>query len=110
MWSSSLADPTIRGKPDNQSVDYSTRINGLSEILDITTKPIIFDGDNGGRLEHIAYLVRTLERMGVSAISFEDKIGLKQNSLNKSEKKYTRHNKKLCKKIEKALKLKFQMI
>ena len=107
MWSSSLADSTIRGKPDNQSVDYSTRINGLSEILDITTKPIIFDGDNGGRLEHIAYLVRTLERMGVSAISFEDKIGLKQNSLLTNQKKNTQDTiKNFCKKIEKASKIK----
>ena len=54
MWSSSLADSSARGKPDNQSVDYSTRYQGLNEILDVTTKPIIFDADNGGRLEHIS--------------------------------------------------------
>ena len=56
MWSSSLTDSTLRGKPDNQSVDYSTRISGLNEIMDVTTKPVIFDGDNGGRVEHIKFL------------------------------------------------------
>ena len=102
MWSSSLTDSLSRGKPDNQSVDYSSRINGLHEIMDVTTKPVIFDADNGGRLEHISYLTKTLERNGVSAIVIEDKIGLKQNSLfdiqNKS-KQDTINN--FCKKIRK---------
>ncbi len=86
MWSSSLTDSALRGKPDNQSVDYSVRINGLSETLDATTKPIIFDGDNGGRIEHIPFLIKTLDRLGVSAIILEDKIGLKKNSLFKNQK------------------------
>jgi len=86
MWSSSLTDSLLRGKPDNQSVDYSTRINGLNEILDVTTKPIIFDADNGGRLEHIKYLVKTLDRIGISAMIIEDKVGLKKNSLFKNQK------------------------
>ena len=60
MWSSSLTVPS-RGKPDNQSVDYSTRYQGLNEILEVTTKPLIFDADNGGRLEHISYMVKTLK-------------------------------------------------
>ena len=81
MWSSSLTDSAIRGKPDNQAVDFSTRFSGLSEILDVTTKPILFDADNGGRIEHISYTVRTLERLGVSGICIEDKIGTKKNSL-----------------------------
>jgi len=85
MWSSSLVDSAIRAKPDNQAVDMSTRISGLNEIMDVTTKPVIFDADNGGRLEHIRYLVRTLERSGVSAIVIEDKIGLKKNSLFKNQ-------------------------
>ena len=85
MWSSSLTDSLSRGKPDNQSVDYSTRINGLNEILDVTTKPLVFDGDNGGRIEHIKFLVRTLERLGVSALIIEDKKGLKKNSLFKNQ-------------------------
>ena len=85
MWSSSLTDSAIRGKPDNQAVDYSTRILGLNEILDVTTKPIIFDADNGGKIEHITYLIRTLERVGISAVVIEDKVGLKRNSLFKKQ-------------------------
>jgi phosphoenolpyruvate mutase len=85
MWSSSLTDSTLRGKPDNQSVDYSTRISGLNEMMDVTTKPVIFDGDNGGRIEHIKFLVRSLERAGVSALVIEDKSGLKKNSLYKNQ-------------------------
>jgi len=85
MWSSSLTDSAIRGKPDNQAVDYSTRILGLNEILDVTTKPIIFDADNGGKIEHISYLIRTLERVGISAVVIEDKVGLKRNSLFKKQ-------------------------
>ena len=86
MWSSSLTDSLTRGKPDNQSVDYSVRMAGLNEIMDVTTKLVIFDADNGGRLEHISYLVKSLERMGVSAIIFEDKKGLKKNSLFSDQK------------------------
>ena len=68
MWSSSLTDSTLKGKPDNQSLDFSSRFNSLSDIMDVTSKPVIFDGDNGGRLEHLSFTVRTLERLGVSAI------------------------------------------
>ena len=81
LWSSSLTDSTIRAMPDNQSVDYSIRINGLNEITNISSKPIIFDADNGGKIEHLPYLVKSLEKSGVSAIVLEDKIGLKINSL-----------------------------
>ena len=81
MWSSSLVDSTTRGRPDNESVDVSDRIAGLQEILDATTKPIIFDGDTGGQLEHFPGTVRQLERNGVSAVIIEDKVGLKRNSL-----------------------------
>ena len=103
MWSSSLTDSLTRGKPDNQSVDYSTRISGLNEIMDVTSKPLIFDADNGGRLEHISYLVKSLERIGVSAIIFEDKKGLKKNSLFKSQTKGQQDSiKNFCKKISKA--------
>ena len=85
MWSSSLVDSTSRGKPDNESVDISTRINGLQQVLEVTTKPIIFDGDTGGRAEHFMHNVRTLERNGISAVIIEDKIGLKRNSLYGNE-------------------------
>jgi len=85
MWSSSLTDSSIKGKPDNQSVDYSSRLEMLNDILDVTSKPIIFDADNGGRIEHIPYLVRSLDRMGISAMIIEDKVGLKKNSLFKDQ-------------------------
>ena len=100
MWSSSLTDSTVRGKPDNQSVDYSSRFIGLNEILDVTTKPLIFDGDNGGRLEHLPYMIKTLDRLGVSAIILEDKIGLKKNSLFKKQEGVKQDSiKNFCKKI-----------
>lgn len=103
MWSSSLTDSTLRGKPDNQSVDYSTRISGLNEIMDVTTKPVIFDGDNGGRVEHIKFLVRSLERAGVSALVLEDKSGLKKNSLYKNQSGVRQESiKKFCKKLSVA--------
>jgi phosphoenolpyruvate phosphomutase len=85
MWSSSLTDSATKGKPDNQSVDYSSRISSLNYMLDVTTKPVIFDADNGGQIEHLSYLTRSLERNGVSAIVIEDKIGLKKNSLFKNQ-------------------------
>lgn len=81
MWSSSLCDSTSKGKPDIELVDMSSRIQILHEIMDVSTKPIIMDADTGGLTEHLVYNVRTLERMGVSAIIIEDKIGLKKNSL-----------------------------
>ena len=103
MWSSSLTDSALRGKPDNQSVDYSTRIQGLNEILEVTTKPIIFDADNGGRLEHLPYMIKSLERIGVSAAIIEDKVGLKQNSLFKNQSGVKQDSiKKFCQKIAKA--------
>jgi phosphoenolpyruvate phosphomutase len=87
IWSSSLTDSTLRGKPDNQSVDYSQRINSLNDTIDTSMKPIIFDGDNGGRLEHLLYLVKNLEKIGVSALVLEDKKGLKINSLFQDQSK-----------------------
>jgi len=86
MWSSSLTDSATRGKPDNSSVDFSSRISSLNQMMDVTTKPVVFDADNGGQLEHLPFLVRSLERAGVSAIIMEDKIGLKKNSLFKDQK------------------------
>lgn len=81
MWSSSLTDSTSKGKPDIEAVDLTTRLQDLNNILECTTKPIIFDGDTGGKIEHFVFTVRTLERHGVSAVIIEDKIGLKKNSL-----------------------------
>lgn len=81
MWLSSLTDSTLKGKPDNESVDITSRLRTVNDILEVTTKPIIYDGDSGGLPEHFIYLVRSLERLGVSAVIIEDKKGLKQNSL-----------------------------
>jgi phosphoenolpyruvate mutase len=81
MWSSSLVDSTVRAMPDNESVDVSARLSGLQQVLDVTTKPIIFDGDTGGKIEHFVPNLRALERNGVSAVIIEDKVGLKRNSL-----------------------------
>jgi len=81
MWVSSLCDSTVKGKPDIELVDSSSRLATLNDILEVTTKPIIMDGDTGGYEEHFAYFVRSLERLGVSAVIIEDKIGLKKNSM-----------------------------
>lgn len=81
MWGSSLTDSTARGKPDIEAVDVSLRMSLLNEVLEVTTKPIIYDADTGGQIEHFEFTVRTLERLGVSAAIIEDKTGLKKNSL-----------------------------
>ncbi len=81
IWSSSLTDSTVRGKPDIEAVDLTSRTTTLNDILEVTTKPIIYDADTGGKVEHFQFTVRTLERLGVSALIVEDKIGLKKNSL-----------------------------
>ncbi|HMS00474.1 MAG TPA: phosphoenolpyruvate mutase [Anaerolineales bacterium] len=81
LWISSLTDSTSKGKPDTGLVDLTSRLQTVEEILEITTKPIIFDGDNGGETEHFAHMVRSLERLGLSAVVIEDKTGLKRNSL-----------------------------
>ena len=85
MWSSSLTDSATKGKPDNSSVDFSTRLSSLNNMMEVTSKLLVFDADNGGQLEHLPFLVRSLERLGVSAIIMEDKIGLKKNSLFKNQ-------------------------
>ena len=81
IWLSSLCDSTAKGKPDTEVVDLTSRINNLEDIMEVTTKPIIFDADTGGLTEHFIYNIRTLERVGASAVIIEDKMGLKRNSL-----------------------------
>ncbi len=101
MWSSSLTDSSVKGKPDNQALDFSSRFNSIGDLFDVTTKPLIFDADNGGRLEHLSFTIRTLERLGVSAIMIEDKIGLKKNSLFKDQSGAQQDTiKDFCKKID----------
>ena len=81
MWSSSLTDSTSKGKPDIEAVDTTARMTTLNEIFEVTTKPLIYDADTGGKVEHFEFTVRSLERVGVSAVIIEDKTGLKKNSL-----------------------------
>ena len=89
MWVSSLCDSTAKGKPDIELVDMSSRLRTIDDIMEVTTKPIILDGDTGGLTEHFVYNVRTLERIGVSAVIIEDKTGLKKNSLFGTEVQQT---------------------
>jgi len=89
MWISSLCDSTAKGKPDIELVDMTSRFRTIDDITEVTTKPIIFDGDTGGLTEHFVYTVRSLEKMGVSAVIIEDKKGLKKNSLFGTEVKQT---------------------
>lgn len=92
MWVSSLCDSTAKGKPDIELVDMTSRFRTIDDIMEVTTKPVIFDGDTGGLTEHFVYTVKTLERMGVSAVIIEDKTGLKKNSLFGTEIKQTQDN------------------
>jgi len=100
MWISSLCDSTAKGKPDIELVDMTSRFRTIDDIMEVTTKPIIFDGDTGGLTEHFVYTVRSLERMGVSMVIIEDKTGLKKNSLFGTEVKQTQDSiENFCAKI-----------
>ena len=106
MWISSLCDSTAKGKPDIELVDMTSRFRTIEDVLEVTTKPIIFDGDSGGLAEHFVYTVRSLERMGVSAVIIEDKIGLKKNSLFGTEVKQTQDTiEHFCEKIKAGKKI-----
>lgn len=101
MWVSSLCDSTAKGKPDIELVDMSSRLRTIDDVMEVTTKPIILDGDTGGLIEHFVYNVRTLERMGVSAVIIEDKTGLKKNSLFGTEVVQTQDSiENFCEKIK----------
>ena len=100
MWVSSLCDSTAKGKPDIELVDMTSRFRTIDDIMEVTTKPIIFDGDTGGLTEHFVYTVRSLERMGVSMVIIEDKTGLKKNSLFGTEVEQTQDSiENFCNKI-----------
>jgi len=100
MWISSLCDSTAKGKPDIELVDMTSRFRTIEDVMEVTTKPIIFDGDTGGLTEHFVYNVRSLERMGVSAVIIEDKTGLKKNSLFGIEVEQTQDSiENFCEKI-----------
>ena len=103
MWISSLCDSTAKGKPDIELVDMTSRFRTIDDVMEVTTKPIIFDGDTGRKIEHFVYTVRTLERMGVSAVIVEDKVGLKKNSLFGTEVSQTQDSiEHFCEKIKAA--------
>ena len=114
IWVSSLCDSTAKGKPDIELVDMTSRIRTLEEIMEVTTKPIMLDGDTGGLTEHFVFNIRTLERIGVSAVIIEDKKGLKKNSLFGTEAEQTQDSiENFCAKIragKDALKTKDFMI
>ena len=100
MWVSSLCDSTAKGKPDIELVDMTSRFRTIDDIMEVTTKPIIFDGDTGGLTEHFVYTVKSLERMGVSMVIIEDKTGLKKNSLFGTEVEQTQDSiENFCAKI-----------
>lgn len=101
IWVSSLTDSVSKGKPDNGIVDFSSRMQTIEQLMEVTTKPIIVDADNGGFPEHFAFFVKTLERHGVSAVIIEDKVGLKKNSLFGTEVKQTQESiENFCEKIK----------
>lgn len=106
MWGSSLTDSTAKGKPDIEAVDVSARMTTIGEVLEVTTKPIIYDADTGGLTEHFKFTVKTLERLGVSAVIIEDKTGLKKNSLFGNEVHQTQDTiENFCEKISAAKKI-----
>lgn len=101
MWSSSLTDSTAKGKPDIEAVDTTSRLQTINDIFEVTTKPLIYDGDTGGKTEHFEFTVRSLERTGVSAVIIEDKTGLKKNSLLGNEVAQTQDTiENFCEKIK----------
>ena len=101
MWVSSLTDSTAKGKPDIEAVDVTSRISTLNDVLEVTTKPIVYDGDTGGKPEHFVFTVKTLERLGVSAVIIEDKTGLKKNSLFGADVEQTQESiESFCYKIQ----------
>ncbi|TVR15584.1 MAG: phosphoenolpyruvate mutase [Planctomycetota bacterium] len=101
MWASSLTESTAKGKPDIEAVDVTSRTNTLHDVLEVTTKPIVYDADTGGKIEHFQFTVRTLERLGVSVAIIEDKVGLKKNSLFGNEVHQTQDTiEHFCEKIQ----------
>ncbi len=103
VWSSSLTDSTAKGKPDIEAIDMTSRINAVNDIFEVTTKPMIFDADTGGKTEHFEFTVKSLERTGVSAVVIEDKTGLKKNSLFGNDVKQTQDSiENFCDKISRG--------
>ena len=105
VWSSSLTDATAKGKPDIEAIDITSRLNSVSDIFEVTTRPMLFDADTGGKIEHFEFTVRSLERAGISAVVIEDKTGLKKNSLFGTDVKQTQDTiENFCEKISRGKK------
>jgi phosphoenolpyruvate phosphomutase / 2-hydroxyethylphosphonate cytidylyltransferase len=105
LWSSSLTDSTAKGKPDIEAIDLTSRMNIVNEVFEVTTKPMIFDADTGGRVEHFVFTVKSLDRVGVSAVVIEDKTGLKKNSLFGNDVQQTQDSvENFCNKIQQGKK------
>ncbi len=103
MWSSSLTDSTAKGKPDIEAIDMTSRINMVNDMFEVTTKPMIFDADTGGKTEHFEFTVKSLDRVGVSAVVIEDKTGLKKNSLFGNDVNQTQDSiENFCDKIQRG--------
>jgi len=103
VWSSSLTDSTAKGKPDIEAIDMTSRINMVNDIFEVTTKPMIFDADTGGKTEHFEFTVKSLDRVGVSAVVIEDKTGLKKNSLFGNDVMQTQDSiENFCEKIQRG--------
>jgi phosphoenolpyruvate phosphomutase len=103
VWSSSLTDSTAKGKPDIEAIDMTSRINAVNDMFEVTTKPMIFDADTGGKTEHFEFTVKSLERTGVSAVVIEDKTGLKKNSLFGNDVQQTQDSiENFCNKIQRG--------
>jgi len=103
VWSSSLTDSTAKGKPDIEAIDVTSRLNVVNEVFEVTNQPMIFDADTGGKTEHFEFTVKSLDRMGVSAVIIEDKTGLKKNSLFGNDVKQTQDSiENFCDKIKRG--------
>lgn len=105
IWISSLTDSTAKGKPDIEAIDFTSRLSTVNEIIEVTTKPILFDGDSGGRIDQFPFMVRSLERLGVCAVIIEDKFGQKRNSLfNDTSSQQQEPIEDFCEKIKAGVK------
>ena len=110
IWESSLTDSASKGKPDTEIVDFTSRVQTIEQILEVTTKPLIVDGDTGGPVSHFVFMVKTLERLGISAVIIEDKVFPKQNSLLEKAAQVQEKPEIFCRKIEAGKKAQILMI
>jgi len=106
FWESSFTDSASKGIPDAEIVGYDSRLVTIDEILNVTSKPMIIDGDTGGSAAQFEYLVRKLGRLGVSGIIIEDKMFPKRNSLDKDAKQILEDPEVFSQKIQRGQEVK----